>query len=252
MGKSMSTKTYKDQGCFWEYAGLVGYKRAIFSNELVANHIISKQCQTVVRVAELLKLNKNSIVIELGCGDGYFAENILSNCFSHVDAYDFSETAIAAARIRTQKISFYREDLATYDFVKDGAWDGAFLMGFLHHIKGYAPQVISRLAKVCPKVVVLEPNGDNMIRKLLEALPFYRKAGEDSFRLREIIKIFEENGYSLEVIYNINFIPPFLNKILFLPMKFLEQIIESHPFLNKLCATYVLGFKQGEANGNNK
>jgi len=243
MDKIKTTEKYRDQRRFWEFAGLVGYNKAIFSNELVANHIISKQWQTVVRVAELLKLGKNSKVIELGCGDGYFAKNILLNYFSRIDAYDFSETAIAAARTRTKKITFYREDLTTYDFVKDGSWDGAFLMGFLHHVKGFAPQIISRLARACSKVIVLEPNGDNIIRKVLESLPFYKRAGEDSFRLKEIIKMFDDNNYSLEVIYKINFIPPFLGKLFFLPMKFLEQAIESNYFLNKLCSTYVLGFK---------
>jgi len=47
-------------------------------------------------------------------------------------------------------------------------WDGAFLMGFLHHVKESAPVIVSRLSKVVPRVVVVDPNGDNLIRKTLE------------------------------------------------------------------------------------
>ncbi|MDP2923142.1 MAG: class I SAM-dependent methyltransferase [Candidatus Omnitrophota bacterium] len=236
---------YENQKYFWEYAGNIGYGKAIFSNPTVERHITTKQWQSVIYVAGYVGLDKDSRVIELGCGDGNFAENVLSCHYKHVDAYDMSRSAIESARSRSksENVSYYIQDISTYDFGPNAHWDGAFLIGFIHHIKDFAPLIISRLAKVCPKVIVLEPNGDNIVRKLLEQLPSYRQAGENSFRLKEIINIFNSNDYTVKIISRINIIPPFLPEILFPSFKSLERLVESIFFLNKMCATYILGFE---------
>ncbi len=241
---------YENQKHFWEYAGNIGYSKAIFFNPTVGRHITTKQWQSVIYAAAYLGLDKDSRVIELGCGDGNFAENVLSYRYKHVDAYDMSRSAIESAqsRSKSKNISYYKQDLSTYDFGPNVQWDGAFLIGFIHHVKDFTPLIISRLAKVCSKVIVLEPNGDNIVRKLLEQLPSYRQAGENSFRLKEIINIFNSNDYIVKIISRINLIPPFLPKMLFPPLKRIERLIETNFFLNKMCATYILGFEHKHCN----
>jgi len=237
-------KRYEIQGNFWEQAGKVGYGKAIFSNSIVEKHVNTKQWESAIETANLLGLNKDSKVIELGCGDGDFAINYLSSYYKTVDAFDISCSAIERARSLSQaeNVNFIVKNMTQYEYAENAFWDGAFLLVFLHHVKEYTPKIISSLSKVCPKVIVLEPNGDNLIRKGFELLPKYRRSGEDSFYLKKLLLIFNSFGYSNVVKRRITLMPPFLPEILFKPLETLESLIEPRTFLNRLCSTYVLGF----------
>lgn len=245
-----SDRNYENPQHFWEYAGKVGYNNVIFSNSVVANHIVEKQNIAALNMAEKLGLNEKSRILELGCGDGEFAEYVLSPRFQHIDAYDQSASAIeqARSRLKPDNIQYHVSDLTLHDFKQGSQWDGAFCIAFLHHVKAFTPSIVARLAKVAPKVVVLEPNGDNIIRKGLERLPSHKSAGEDSFRLQELIHIFKENRYQPVDIRKITFVPSMCPQPLFPLFKKLEKIVEGSSLLNRLCATYVIGFQQKASN----
>jgi SAM-dependent methyltransferase len=237
-------KKYEEQKKFWEHAGDIGYGNAVFSNAIVEKHIISKQWKTAIEVADSLNLNNQSRILELGCGDGTFADQVLSKYYAQIDASDVSNAAIqrANSQSKAKNIHFYVQDLTTNKYQPDEKWDGAFLMGFLHHVKQFTPDIISHLPAVCPKLIVLEPNGDNLIRKGLELLPSYKLAGEDSFRLNKLLEIFALHGYKATVIRRINLIPQFLPEKIFPILKGIEGFIEPAPVLNRMCSTYVIGF----------
>lgn len=239
---------YKEQKIFWERAGVIGYGDAIFANRTVEKHIISKQWETVMNTARAIGLNPDSQVLELGCGDGVFAENVLAHGFKRVDAFDISEAAVARAKANScmDNVAFHAQDITTLEYRPTACWDGAFLVGFLHHVKPFAANIISCLSKVTPKVVVLEPNGDNLIRKTLEMMPSYRAAGEDSFPLRSLIRNFGDGGYSLMTLKKINFVPQFCPEFFYPALRLMERIIEPNPILNKACSTYVLGFQKNK------
>ena len=241
-----SDRRYENPHHFWERAGKVGYNNVIFSNSVVANHIVGKQNTTALSVARSLGLDRNARIIELGCGDGEFAEHVLSPQFQHVDAYDQSSSAIEQARSRSKanNIQYHVSDLTIHDFEQGSQWDGAFCIAFLHHVKAFTPSIVARLAKVAPKVVVLEPNGDNIVRKGLEYLPSYKSAGEESFRLQELIHIFKENHYHPVDMQSITFVPSICPQLFFPLFKKLEKIVEASTLLNQLCATHVIGFQQ--------
>ena len=241
-----TTKKYKAQKQFWENAGKIGYGKAVFANPIVEEYIVSKQWETAIEVANTLELSKNSSVLELGCGDGQFAEEVLSKYYNHIDAFDVSSAAIqrAQSQSKSNRINYSAEDLSTYDFAPDQRWEGAFLIGFLHHVKQFTPSIVSRLSRSCPKVIVLEPNGNNLIRKSLELLPSYRQAGEDSFRLKQLIDIFKSNGYRPITVRRINLIPQFLPKAIFPLLKKIDAFVEPKPIVNRLCSTYVIGFEK--------
>ena len=238
---------YKNQKRFWEYAGEVGYGEAIFANPMVEKHIVSKQWKAVLHTAKMLGLNKDSKVLELGCGDGLFSNQVLAHHFKQVDAFERSKSAVkrAEANCLTNNVNFQVKDLATHKYSEEDYWDGVFLVGFLHHVKAFAPKIISRLIKVSPKVVVLEPNGDNIIRKALELSPSHKSAGEDSMRLKDLTNTFQTNGYNLKYIENINFVPQFCPEFILPFLAFIEKFIERKPFLSRFRATYILGFERG-------
>lgn len=245
---------YDKQKDFWERAGQVGYGEAIFADSKVERHIISKQWDGAMEAAAKLGLTADSSILELGCGDGAFANSVLSKKFKDVTAYDAAENAIKSAsssatrntdeKAGGENTTFAVKDLIGMDYSDGDRWDGAFLIGFLHHVKSHTPAIVSRLSKVTGKVVVVEPNGNNLIRKALELQPSYKAAGEDSFKLKDLTAIFKENGYSLASMKRVIFIPSMLPGFLFTPFKLIEDVLESNGLLSRLCSTYVLGFEK--------
>jgi 2-polyprenyl-3-methyl-5-hydroxy-6-metoxy-1,4-benzoquinol methylase len=224
----------------------VGYAEALYASDKTMKHILTKHWQAAVDIAKSLGLNENSDILELGCGDGKFADEILAVYFRHIDAFDISQSAIKRAQSlsRTNKVNYFAEDITTLEFKKNAYWDGAFLIWILHHVKVFTPAIVSRLAQVCPILIVAEPNGNNIIRKLLELLPSYKRAGERSFKLKELIGIFESAGYAVTTIRRVAFVPNYLPDVLLTPFMKLEAVIECTPILNWLCATNMIGFSR--------
>jgi len=237
---------YENQKIFWEKAGETGYDKAMFSCPKIASHIMSKHWKEAINIGNNMGLNNASKILELGCGDGKFANNILANFYDDIDAFDVSNAAIgrACSNQTLKKINFEVQDITSYKFDENKCWDAVFMMGFLHHVKSYVPDIISRLSSATDNIIIVEPNGDNVIRKTLELFPAYRNAGEDSFKLKELAKIMKENGYNLRFIKKLTFIPPFIPESLFPAFKILENIIENSYMLDNLCSTYILGFQK--------
>jgi len=240
------TKKYEKQHDFWEQAGKDGYGKAMFGNNEVEAHIMTRHWNFAVETAYKLGLNKDSKVIELGCGDGTFAGKILSQNFKQVTAYDKSSAAIEYAKktFTEDNVFFYAEDLAKYDFSGSANCDAVFMMGFLHHVKSFTPEIISRLKNITDKIVVVEPNGNNLIRKTLELFPSYKRAGEDSFRLKQLLAIFKENGYEVKSVKYATLVPPFTPELLLSLFKKIEKLVERNRLLKRLCSSYILGFEK--------
>lgn len=232
------------QDLFWRRAGEVGYGEALFRSRRIERHVVSRQWRVALEIARGIGLGPDATVLELGCGDGAFAAEVLAINYARVDAVDKSDTAVAraAARIKAAHVRFRVVDLTSFEYEAGAKWDGAFLMGILHHVKAHAGQIIARVSKVSPRVVVLEPNGDNPMRKILEKLPSYRAAGEESFRGAELLEIFERHGYRQRSARSINLFPPFMPDPLFPVVRAAERLIEWVPALRGLCSTRVMGF----------
>jgi SAM-dependent methyltransferase len=234
------------QKLFWEKAGCRGYGPTIFSSPEVQRHIRFMTWGAALKTAHRLGLDGRSRVLELGCGDGEFALSLLAANFLSVDGFDYAASAIEKARSLCghRPVTFSLCDIAKLDYTAGQYWDGAFLMGFLHHVKDDAPAIIAKLAKVAPRVVVADPNGNNLVRKALELLPSYRRAGEQSFRLRQLTDMFVAAGYRLISRELVSAIPPFTPAVLLPAAAAAERIIEKAAFLENLKSTYVLGFQR--------
>jgi hypothetical protein len=125
-------------------------------------------------------------------------------------------------------------------------YDGAFLMGFLHHVKAATPDLIRRLRATAGRVIVLEPNGNNIIRKLLEFTPTYRSAGEDSFRTNELMDIFANAGFRKVAWRRMNLFPNFTPGPIYRLLSALEPRIEASSFWRALCTVNMCSFAASE------
>jgi len=249
----VAARSERAPDAFWERAGRDGYAATLFRSARVARHVLGKQARVALEVADRLGLETSASVLELGCGDGAFAVEMLGRRYRRVVALDKSRAAIerAAARPAHGDVRFLVADVTTHEYADGERWDGVFLMGFLHHVKRGTPVVIERLSRVAPKVVVVEPNGNNPMRKALERLPSYRTGGEESFRLAELVRIFAGAGYRLHQRVPINLFPPFAPDALFPLVRRVERLVEATPALHAFCSSHVLGFatERGAAPG---
>ncbi len=228
---------------YWEAAGRAGY-HSLFPNERVAAHVLGRRRHHALEVARQIGIGDGGAVLELGCGDGEFAIEVLGRRFHNVDAIDGSRAAIARALARPHPghVHFHVSDLRTHDYAEGTRWDGAFVIGFLHHVKPWVAAIVTRLSSVAPRVVVVEPNGDNVMRRLIEQLPSCRQAGCASFRLREMVSLFQRAGYELRTHRNMGLFLARTPTPLLPVMARLERWVEAHPSLRRLCGTRVLGF----------
>jgi hypothetical protein len=131
----------------------------------------------------------------------------------------------------------------TARFRRVARYDGAFLIGILHHVKTATPGLIGALRRLTGRVVVLEPNGDHLLRRLLELTPSYRAAGEDSFGTTQLRTLFEAAGFRCVVWRRLNLFPNFTPRPMFRLLRRFEPAIEALPGLRALCTVNMYGFE---------
>ena len=221
-----------DPGSYWERAGAIGYGEAMFGSRAVEQHVNRRLWNIAVEIGRQLGLDPSARVLDLGCGDGAFANAVLARNFVAVDGFDMAEAAIRRAQAHAP-----------------GPHDGAFLIGFLHHVKAATPTILQALHRITGRVVVLEPNGSHLLRKLLELTPAYRAAGEDSFRHLQLEKIFAEAGYRRVMWRRLNLFPNFTPQPLFRLLRLVEPAIEATPGLRALCTVDMYGFQTSDQLG---
>jgi hypothetical protein len=99
------------------------------------------------------------------------------------------------------------------------------------------------LRRVADRVVVLEPNGAHLVRKLLELTPAYRAAGEDSFRHSRLERLFAEAGYRVAVRRRFNLFPNLTPPGVFRLLRALEPLAEATSVLRALCTADIYGLQ---------
>jgi 2-polyprenyl-3-methyl-5-hydroxy-6-metoxy-1,4-benzoquinol methylase len=233
---------------YWERAGELGYAEAMFASEELAHHVSRRLWNIAIDIGKKLGLGNDARVLDLGCGDGAFANVALARHFATVDGLDMSQAGIRRAQAQAFKEQMHFEecDITQIDFSKLPHYDGVFLIGILHHVKKASPTIVQGLRTITNKVIVLEPNGSHFVRKLAELTPTYRAAGEDSFRTREMEEIFVESGFHKVIWQRRNLFPNFTPQALFRTLLPFERFFESTPILRALCTVNMWGFAAGK------
>lgn len=228
---------------FWEKAGEVSYAKAMFADAQVEQHVNRRMWQACTDIGFQLGMTESSRILDLGCGDGAFANRHLSRFFEHVDGYDLSAAAVEranAARAR-EAYRFHAADVTQLNATTLGTYDGMFMIGILHHVKSRAASVVKAMAEVSPRIVVLEPNGSHPVRKMLELTPSYRAAGEESFRTGQVIRMFNQAGFKLVELKRLGLFPNFTPLAVMKALRPLERLVEA-TWLNRSTTTTLYGF----------
>jgi SAM-dependent methyltransferase len=227
---------------YWDRAGALGYARAMFPSSDAEAHVRGRQWQAALDIAEELGVPADGHVLDLGCGDGAFANQRLAARYRKVDGIDKSDAAINRANAESRnRASFRAVDLVTFDYSSLPRYDAAFLIGILHHVKQATPDIVRAMAGRTDKMIVLEPNGNNLIRKAMEFTPSYRAAGEDSFRNKDLKAIFAAAGWRTEIWRRVSIFPNFTPAFVCHALAPVEPWIEQSRFWNALCTVDMYG-----------
>jgi SAM-dependent methyltransferase len=229
---------------YWEQAGKAGYGEKMYASQDVESHIRGRLWQMMIDIADAMGIQESASVLDLGCGDGQFTNQMLAPKYRQVHGIDFAEPAIERAKRESPgpHTTFAARDITTMDYTTLGRYDAIFLVGILHHVKLATPGIVKALQGVSDRVIMLEPNGAHPLRKLLELTPSYRAAGEDSFTAGQLKRIFADAGYSVHTHKRANLLPNFTPKGVFNLLVPLEQTVENTPFLSPMCTVNLFGF----------
>jgi 2-polyprenyl-3-methyl-5-hydroxy-6-metoxy-1,4-benzoquinol methylase len=232
---------------YWDEAGAKGYGPAMYRSSDVESHVRGRCWQQAIDIANTLGAPSDGHVLDLGCGDGAFANQVLSTHYRLVEGLDKSEASIQRAQAEARGQTIFRAvDLAMLNYDSLPRYDVAFLIGILHHVKAATPHIVEALARRTGRMVVLEPNGDHLARKILEFIPSYRAAGEDSFRAEELLAIFEKTGWKISVRRKMNIFPNFTPRSIYQQLKRFEPMVEASQFWNALCTVVLYGLTTKE------
>jgi SAM-dependent methyltransferase len=116
----------------------------IFSNEPTSPYAYARAFFSALAVRE------EDVVLDIGCGDGFFSRRFLAARASHVDGVDIEEDAIDAARAFNggANIQYHRLDATKEPFPKEQydvvAWDGA-----LGHFSASTTELMFAKIKSC-------------------------------------------------------------------------------------------------------
>jgi len=230
---------------YWERAGEIGYSQAMYASEELAFHCSNRLWDMAIDIARNLGVTGDDYVLDLGCGDGAFANITLSRQFRKVDGFDISQAGIRRAQMNSprEEVQFHLSDITKLDFSKLPHYDCVFLIGILHHAKSAVPSILRGLRTVTDRVVVLEPNGSHILRRLVELTPAYRAAGEESFKTRSLEKLFSQSGFSKQIWQRRNLFPNFTPRAVYRVLLPFEPFFESTPGFRAFCIVNLWGLR---------
>jgi 2-polyprenyl-3-methyl-5-hydroxy-6-metoxy-1,4-benzoquinol methylase len=188
-------------------------------------------------VADSFDFNARS-VLDLGCGDGTYTIEFPSLGVRKIVGVDPAAGAIEAARNRARSIgvsdivSFEVGNIYSLDeYLLPGSFDCIVIRGVLHHL----PDPARALAGLCAfkgTVVVLEPNGNNPVLKLLERFSTYHIEHEErSFRPGRICDWLTSAGFTVQSSNLINLVPMFCPDLMAKVCRQVEPLVERIPLI---------------------
>jgi len=213
-----------------------GYKyttNAMFSS-VVANKRITDA------INELIP-EKTNTIIDIGCGDGTYTHEIKkANSKIKVIGTDPATNAIAIAKKKYSDIEFFDSNIyKTEDFIGK-QFDLAIYRGVIHHLSEQELAIKNTFA-FANSLIILEPNGNNFVLKLIEKNSKYHiEHQEQSFSTKQLSRWCKNSGWKIEQIKYISFIPFFFPETLSKIILFFQPFLEKIPIINKYLTAQIV------------
>lgn len=192
------------------------------------------------RISEAINKHLTSCktLVDIGCGDGVYTAEIKKALPSlDIEGFDPASDAIAIAEENYPDITFKVINILQ-DNIEEVTrkFDVGILRGVLHHLPDQQLAIKNAL-KIAETVVIMEPNGNNPILKVIEKVSEYHRTHEEqSFMYWRLKRWCEKAGgvvVSKEYVGFIPFFfPTFPSRIIYFFQPFLEKVPFVREFLS--------------------
>lgn len=191
---------------------------------------------------------KGKTVLDIGCGDGTFSAEIYKRMgaakvvgLEPSNAWKLAEKKHAEYK---ENVSFVNGSAYKMDF-PDNHFDVAMMRGVLHHLDDPIAG-LEEMMRVSKNVFLLEPNGYNLIIKILEKVsPYHRAHNEKSFAPAKIKKWLLSLGLELQGESFSSLCPLLCPDWFSVFLNWLSPKWEKIPFIPKLtCGIYCIWVKK--------
>lgn len=181
-------------------------------------------------------------VLDVGCGDGTYTFELFDAGHPAVMVgLDPADQAIRTARTLTgcRNIRFDVGSAYAMNYEHD-AFDVAHLRGVLHHLDR-PEEAIREALRVAREIIVIEPNGYNLVLKLLENFSSYHiEHGEKSYRAAVLKTWTRRCGGDIHDQRWAGLVPFFCPDWMAGMLKIAEPLVERAPLVNAAsCAVFV-------------
>lgn len=226
-------------------------------DEIIFPNVIRKREKEIL--LSRIKEAKPRVVLDLGCGAGWFSRMMSSNGY-YVVGIDVSSSLIKSASKSCSATShFMVGDCMNLPF-RDGTFDLIAGVGVLHHLhpdRGLAE--CHRVTYAGGTLLLMEPNKLNPIAALGRRIaPLSHTKGEKPFAPRELTQALLRKGW---LIADTRYLFPFSFALAYVlgrtrwrnnkrlrpicrPIEACDRFFEKVPYLNRLCWTIVVVAKR--------
>ncbi len=200
-------------------------------------------CERFVRTVVSLTDMRGRTLLDVGCGDGYFTRLYYDAQHpASVVAIDPAERAISAAAAKrgSREIDFRVGNGHSIPF-DDKSFDIVLVQAVIHHDDDPA-DLVREACRLGREVVILEPNGYNVVLKIIEKVsPYHRRHKEKSYAPRSIDRWIARAGGRVVARKYSGLVPMFAPDFLARACKALEPAVEATPILNRVsCGQYTV------------
>lgn len=119
-----------------------------------------------IAVSEILKSDHSLRILDVGCGDARFLKELQDRSKHDLHGVDYSERAIAFAKLLLPKITFSAADITKNAIYEDNSFDVVFMIETLEHI---IPHEISAILQEIKRI--LKPGGKFIVTVPSDAFP---------------------------------------------------------------------------------
>jgi len=194
---------------------------------------------------DIAKINKNDIVLEIGCGTGLFTEMVFKKTGAKLTATDISNELLNQARLKAPQVNFIIDDAMKMNFPST-SFDVVYGSSILHHLEmDITLKEIFRVLKTDGRMIFAEPNMINPQIFIQKNIPFIKKllgdSPDETAIIRwEFVKLMKAVGFKKIQVFPYDFLHPITPKPLIQIVNAIGKTIEKIPIFKEIAGSVII------------
>lgn len=208
-----------------------GYQYAR-STQLSSTHSNEHNTRIILRNCDL----DGKRVLDVGCGDGTYTMELRTRTkAAHIVGIDPASKAIEAARQRSADVEGieFKNCFASELLEAGEHFDFAVCRGVIHHVDDPQKE-ISTILQLADQAFWIDPNGYNLVLKMLERFSAYhREHKERSYRMETFCRWVQSGGNSVDKRFFHGMVPMFCPNWMARVLMCFEPTVERLPLVRR-------------------